>query len=156
MNQIEYKSLQSLKESELLNILNKEEVREHLVLHDEFDMATLRKWVAGKLAVDASKGCKVKGIMVNGSVAGWCGIQFENGAYELAIVLDKKYWGLGVRVFKEVMSWALALGHDYVVLHLFHTRPEYQFLKRMASRVYESRMFGQSYTSYELSVPPAQ
>lgn len=155
MKEIEYKNLQCLEEAKLLKILNKEKVREHLVSHDEFDMASLKEWVAGKVAVDSSKGCKVKGILVNGSVAGWCGIQFENGSYELAIVLDKEFWGIGVRVFKDVMGWASDLSHHHVVLHLFNTRPEYQFLKKMASRVYESTMFGQTYTSYELSVPSA-
>ena len=155
MNNIEYVSLQDLDKKELLRILNKSKVREHLVSHDEFNQATLEEWVSGKVQVDSSKGCKVKGIKVNGSVAGWCGIQFENNAYELAIVLDEKYWGIGTGVFKEVLGWASKLGHGHVVLHLFNTRPVYKFLSKMASRVYESTMFGQKYTSYEIKVPSA-
>ncbi len=155
MNHIEYKSLQDLDRSELLRILNKEKVREHLVSHDEFDEASLEEWVGGKVEMDKVKGCKVKGIIVNGSVADWRGIQYENKSYELAIVLDEDFWGIGIGVFKEVMAWAYELGHSHVVLHLFNTRPEYKFLRKMASRVYESRMFGQKYTSYELKVPCA-
>ncbi|GGB02995.1 GNAT family N-acetyltransferase [Agarivorans gilvus] len=155
MNNIEYVSLQDLDKNELQKILNKGKVREHLVSHDEFDQASLEDWIAGKVKVDSSKGCKVKGIKVNGSVAGWCGIQFEDEAYELAVVLDEEYWGIGIRVFKEALGWASELGHSHVVLHLFNTRPEYRFLRKMASRVYESTIFGQKYTSYEIKVPYA-
>jgi RimJ/RimL family protein N-acetyltransferase len=155
MKNIEYINLQDLDRIELLKVLNKEKVREHLVSHDEFDEALLEKWVSDKVEVDLSKGCKIKGIRVNGLVAGWCGIQFENEAYELAIVLDDEYWGIGISVFKDAMKWAFELGHSYVVLHLLNTRPEYKFLRKMASRVYESTLFGQKYTSYELRVPCA-
>lgn len=155
MKNVEYVDFQDLNRIELLNILNKEKVREHLVTHDEFDETSLDEWVKGKVKVNSTCGCKVKGIKVNDAVAGWCGIQLENGSYELAIVLDVKYWGVGVGVFKEVMRWASELGHSEVVLHLFNTRPEYRFLRKMASRVYESTMFGQKYTSYELRVPSA-
>ena len=152
MKKLEYKSLQDLDQMELLNILNKERVREHLVSHNKFDQASLKEWVLSKMKVDSSTGCKVKGITVNDSVAGWCGIQFENEAYELAIVLDEEYWGMGKEVFKEVLKWAFEFGHRHVVLHLLASRPKYKFLKKMASRVYKSTIFGQEYTSYELEV----
>lgn len=155
MNKVEYISLQDLDQRALLNVLNKEKIREHLVLHDKFNEASLKEWVSSKVSVDSTKGCKVRGIQVDGAVAGWCGIQFENEAYEIAIILDEEYWGIGVAVFKDVMVWALELGHSHVVLHLLNTRPEYKFLRKMASRVYDSTMFGQKYKSYELRVPCA-
>lgn len=155
MKNIEYVDFQDLNHIELLNILNKEKVREHLVSHSEFDEASLNKWVESKVRVNGIIGCKVKGIEINGFVAGWCGIQFENGAYELAIVLDPRYWGVGITVFKDVMTWASEFGHSKVVLHLFNTRPKYRLLTKMASRVFESTMFGQKYISYELKVPSA-
>lgn len=155
MKHIKYVDFQDLNRIELLNILNKERVREHLVVHDEFDETSFDEWVKEKIKVNTTCGCKVKGIKINGAVAGWCGIQLENGSYELAIVLDVTYWGVGVSVFKEVMRWASESGHSEVVLHLFNTRPEYRFLRKMASRVYESTIFGQKYTRYELRVPSA-
>lgn len=153
MKNIEYSNLQDLNQIELLEMLNKRKVRKHLVPHNEFNQALLEEWVVSKAKMNSSKGCKVRGIKVNGSVGGWCGIQFEKESYELALVLDEEYWGIGVGIFKEVMRWASELGHSIVVLHLLNTRPEYKFLRKMASRVYESKMFGQKYTSYELKVP---
>ena len=155
MTKIEYTDLRDLDQGALLSILNTDKIREHLVSHDQFNEQSLAEWVSSKLSVDLHEGCKVRGIRVNGAVAGWCGIQFENDSYELAIVLHEAYWGIGTAVFKDMMVWASELGHRHVVLHLLNTRPEYKFLRKMASRVYESTMFGQKYTSYELTVPDA-
>jgi len=155
MTKIEYTDLQDLDQGELLSILNKDKIREHLVSHDQFNEQSLAAWVSSKVGVDSVDGCKVRGIRVNGAVAGWCGIQFENESHELAIVLNEVYWGVGITVFKDMMVWASEFGHSHVVLHLFNTRPEYKFLTKMASRVYESTMFGEKYTSYELRVPCA-
>jgi hypothetical protein len=153
MKNIEYTSLREIDRMELLKVLNKKKIREHLVSHDEFDEASLEKWIIEKTKVDSCKGCVVKGVKVDAYVAGWCGIQFENGTFELAIILDEEYWGIGISVFKDTMKWAYELGHSQIVLHLFNTRPEYKFLRKMASRIYESTMFGQKYISYELRVP---
>lgn len=156
MIEIDYVDLRSLNQEELKNILNKGKVREHLVSHEDFDKRNLIAWIDEKIEMDARLGCKVRGIKVNGKAAGWCGIQFEAGTYELALVLDDEFWGIGTVVFKELMLWASEGGLNSVVLHLFHTRPKYRFLKNMAIRVYQSMIFGQKFTTYELKVPDAR
>ncbi len=153
MEQVSYVRIEELNPNELLGILNKQKVREYLVSHALFDQSSIQAWIAGKVTVNSKSGCRVRGIMVDKAVAGWCGIQFENDSYELAIVLDEKYWGIGVRVFKDVITWASELGHDKVLLHLLATRPEYTFLRKRSVRVFESTLFGQKFISYELRVP---
>ena len=112
MQKIEYKNLQDLNQVELLKILNKEKIREHLASHDEFNRASLEKWVAGKVEVDSTKGCKVKGIQVNGSVAGWCGIQFENEA--LKKIGDRPRFSFGsCQLLKLGLSPILGVRHTY-------------------------------------------
>ena len=91
MTNIEYIQLQNINRTELLAVLNKERIREHLVSHELFDEQKLDSWIEQKSMVDSSKGCRVRGIIVANSVAGWGGIQFENGAYEIAIVLDERH-----------------------------------------------------------------
>ena len=85
MSGVEYIAFQELNRSQLLDVVNKERVRKHLVSHDAFDEATLEAWIASKVDVDMTAGCKVRGIKVDGDVAGWCGIQYENGGNELAL-----------------------------------------------------------------------
>jgi hypothetical protein len=105
-----------------------------------------------KLEVDATSGCKVRGIFFDGELAGWCGIQLEGDNYELAIIIDDKFWGLGKKVFKDMMRWAKELAHEVVYIHFLHTRPEYKFLKKMSSNVYKTELFDSTFTTYQLSV----
>ena len=132
--------------------MNKQRNREHLVAHDIFDIDQVQAWMRDKIAVDASKGCRVRGVYVEDKLIGWCGLQFEKGQYEVAIVIDEQYWGIGKAIFTEVLGWAKALNHQVVCIHLLHTRPEYRFLKKMSKRVYTSELLGSKFTTYELQV----
>ena len=149
---IEYVKLDEVDPAEFLPLLNSQKIREHLVDHPVFDAETVRAWLAAKIEVDTSQGCKVRAIVVNAQLAGWCGIQLEGGEYEIAVVLDDDYWGLGGRVFREIMGWAKDLGHETVFIHFLHTRPEYGFLRRVAKNVYESELMGSKFRTYELAV----
>jgi len=152
MYSLEYIKFSEVDPDHLLPLLNKQTTRAHLIDHALFDLATVRLWMQEKLALDATPGCKVRAILADKTLAGWCGIQLEQGAYELAIVIDDKYWGIGTSVFADMMVWAKALGHASIRIHLLHTRREYKFLHKMAKRVYESKLLGRRFTSYELEV----
>jgi len=152
MNCIEYVKLDAIEPSKFLPLLNKKTTREHLIDHDLFDADKVKEWVQGKIDVNASQGCKVRAIIVDKQLAGWCGIQLEDGKYEVAVVIDDGYWGLGKSVFRELMAWAKELGHATVFIHFLHTRPEYKFLRKMSKNVYESELLGSKFTTYELEV----
>lgn len=147
-----YVSLDKVNPDDFITLLNKQRVREHLVEHNLFDSNTIKTWIKEKIAVDGTRGCKVRGIISDNTLAGWCGIQFENGKYEIAIVLDSKHWGIGKKVFNDTMCWAKELGHDEIFIHLLHTRPEYKFLRRIAKNVFISEQLGQKFTTYHLPV----
>ncbi len=147
-----YVKLEEADPDDLMMLLNKEKIRAHLVEHELFDSRTIRKWIKEKNEMDRTSGCRVRGIMSGTSLAGWCGIQLDNGKYEMAIVLDAKHWGIGIKVFNDLMCWAKELGHDEVFVHLRHTRPEYKFLKKLANKVYKSEQLGEEFTTYEMSV----
>lgn len=72
--------------------------------------------------------------------------------HEIAIVIDESHWGIGPRVFRDVMGWASELGHEVISIHLLHTRPEYRFLQKIAKRVYTTDLLGERFTTYELAV----
>ena len=152
MNTVEYPKFNTIDPSDFLPLLNSKKIRKHLIEHELFTIDTLKTWMRSKMEVDATSGCKVRGIVYEGELAGWCGIQFEEGKYELAIIIDDKFWGLGKKVFKDMMCWAKELEHGEVYLHLLHTRPEYKFLKKIAKNVYEAEFFGSKFTTYQLMV----
>lgn len=115
-------------------------------------MATATAWLETKIAIDNSPGCRVRAILVDNQLAGWCGIQPDGDRHELAVVLDDAHWGLGRRLFGEMMGWARELGHAAVLIHLLHTRPEYRFLQKIAKNSYKNELLGNQFTTYELAV----
>lgn len=152
MKEIKYVKLEELNPEDLRILLNKRRIREHLIEHKLFDSDTIKSWILKKCEVDRTEGCRVRGIVSNNSIAGWCGIQFEDGKYEIAIVLDDEFWGIGNKVFKDILSWAKELGHHEVFIHFLHTRPEYKFLRKVSKNVFESEMFGNKFTTYQITV----
>jgi len=149
---VKYPKFDTINPSDFLSLLNSKKIRKHLIEHELFTIDTLTTWMQNKMQVDATSGCKVRGIICDSELAGWCGIQFEEGKYELAIIIDDKFWGLGKRVFKDMMLWAKELEHSVVYIHFLHTRPKYKFLKKIAKNVYEADFFGNKFTTYQLKV----
>ena len=152
MDGIEYVKLSEVNPAEFVPLLNKQKIRKHLINHPLFDEQTAKAWLETKVEVDSYQGCKVRAIFVDKQLAGWCGIQLEDEKYEIAIVIDDDYWGLGIKIFHEIMSWAKELGHRTVFIHFLHTRPEYKFLRKISKNVYESELLGSKFTTYELAV----
>ena len=152
MTKINYIKLEEVNPDELITLLNKSKIREHLIEHQLFDSKTIEWWVQDKSKMNSIDGCKVRGIVANDIFAGWCGIQFEEGKYEIAIVLDDKFWGLGKKVFRDMLLWAKQLGHSEIFIHFLHTRPEYKFLQKISTNVFETEILGNKFTTYQVSV----
>lgn len=152
MNNIEYVKLTEINPDEFISLLNKQKIREHLIEHELFDESRVKQWLESKIEVDLIQGCKVRAIVIDKQLAGWCGIQNENKNYEIAVVIDEDYWGLGRIIFRDIMVWAKELGHKTIYIHLLYTRPEYKYLRKMSKKVYESELLGSKFTTYELAV----
>jgi len=152
LHNITYVKFDEIDLHKFLPLLNSQKIRKHLIEHDLFTVDTLTAWMGSKVDVDATAGCRVRGILCDGDLAGWCGIQFEDEKYELAIIIDDKFWGLGKKVYKDLMSWAKDLGHTEVCINFLHTRPDYKFLNKIAGTVSETELMGSKFTRYELAV----
>lgn len=152
MSDINYVKLDEVDPDVLVAMLNKNRIREHLIRHEMFDSNNVLTWLKEKNKVDSTDGCKVRGILSNNVLAGWCGIQLEEGKYEIAIVLDEAHWGTGKRIFSDIMKWAKQLGHDDVYIHFLHTRPEYKFLRKISKNMFKTEMYGNKFTTYQVSV----
>lgn len=152
MSIIDYAHLSDVNPIDFLPILNKPATRTHLIEHRLFTEATVTEWVESKIQLDQLPGCRIRAIRITGVLVGWCGIQNENSQYEMAIVLDDSHWGIGKRVFADMMHWAEELKHKRLVIHLLDTRRKYRSLRKMAKRVYATEMLGARFTTYELSI----
>ena len=93
MSNLELVDLTRVDSKDLLAVLNEAPLRKHLVDHACFDKDSVQEWVREKRRLDALPGCRVRGILVDGKLAGWCGIQPDGHGFELAIVLSQRAWG---------------------------------------------------------------
>lgn len=138
--------------SDFMPLLNGKKTKKHLIDHKPFTHESVTSWINTKKDMDVTPGCRVRAIVVADSLAGWCAIQMEGSEYEMAVVIHEKYWGMGKKIFQEVMAWAKELEHKMILIHFLHTRPRYKFLEKMAIAVYETRVYGEIFTSYKLAV----
>lgn len=150
---IKYKELNKVKKLEFIELLNKQSIRKHLINHPNFNRKMFDKWLDEKIAMNNISGCKLRAIYSNDTLAGWCGIQYENKKYEIAIILDDKFWGIGKTIiFKKLINWAKELGHQTICINFFHTRKKYKFLEKIALNKYETTLFGEKFITYELDL----
>jgi len=154
-NAINYVEICKVNPNDFIDLLNSKRIREHLIDYETFNSKTIKFWIKSKEKVNATKGCKIRAIICNNQLAGWCGIQYESGKYEIAIVINDKYWGIGKNVFNEIMCWAEELDHHELNIHLLESRPEYKFLHKISTNVYESEIMGRKFTTYQLEVKDA-
>lgn len=152
MNKVTYMIFNHVESEDLLAILNQDELRAHLVEHAYFDAASLEIWMEDKIAIDSLPGCRVRAVYIDGTLAGWCGIQPDKNGHELAIVISKKFWGSGLAIFKVLMNWAKDLGHKEILFHLLDSRPEYKALNKIATKVHKTELLGRCFTTYCIAV----
>jgi hypothetical protein len=152
MSEIQYVSLNNVDACDVLALMNKQKTRIHLMKYPAFDQRSIQVWIDAKVQLDTLAGCRVRAVVIDGVLAGWCAIQQEGGAYELAIILNDTHWGLGKQIFSELMRWAKEFKHDFVLIHLLETRREYKFLRRQAIEVSKSSVMGHHFLTYKLKV----
>ena len=78
MSQPEYLALDQVQIEELVVLLNKPKIRQHLITHEIFDIELGQRWIEEKIKLNNVKGCKVRGVYLKAKLVGWCGIQLEN------------------------------------------------------------------------------
>ena len=152
MNKIEFVSFGSVEPVDMLAVLNQDELRKHLVDHDYFDAESIQAWMKQKLEIETQAGCRVRVVIIDGALAGWCGIQPDGNNFEIAIVISKRFWGSGISIFKTLMRWARELGHHEIVFHLLDSRPEYKALTKIATKVQSTQLLGRCFTTYYVPV----
>lgn len=152
MSSIKYVKFNDLNPDELIPVLNEDNIRSHLISHELFNGERINEWVQDKLKCDALRGCKIRAVYCNDNLVGWCGIQKEKEDYELAIVISKASWGIGISIFEELIRWSKELGHEEVLIHLLETRPEYKFLKRKSIKNHTTKMYGRNFHTYHIAV----
>lgn len=107
-------------------------VLKHMPLGDtQFDEVYCKNWIAGKEQHWQQYGYGVWAFVIDGSFAGWGGLQNEKGDADLALVLHPDFWGKGQRIAKQMIQEAFkTLNVDSLTIHLPLTRSKLAALRR--------------------------
>lgn len=151
MKNITYACFEDVDPTQLMSLLNQSDLREHLIDHPYFDSNSIQLWLDEKIKINNKEGCLIRAVNIDEELAGWCGIQPDEDGFELAIVISKSFWGNGVAIFKDLMRWSKDIGHKEVHFHLLDTRREYKSLKKMATKVTETKLLGHNFKTYYFS-----
>lgn len=152
MCDIDYLSFKQVDPKGLMDVVNDDSLRTHLIDHPYFDEKSIQAWIEEKIKTDAMQGCRVRVVSIDGTLAGWCGIQPDGSGFEIAIVISQRFWGCGIPIFKTLMLWAGELGHKEVLFHLLDTRREYKLLAKKATKVHRTQLLGRNFTTFHFSV----
>lgn len=152
MDDIKYSKFDDINPSDFLLFINHKKIRKHLIKHEQFNLESITTWIHSKIEIDNLQGCKVRGISLENELVGWCGIQLEDRRYEIAIIINDKFWGLGKQVFHDMMKWAKELGHKEVLIHFLESRPKYKFLNKISKSVTKTELLGRNFLTYKISV----
>lgn len=104
---IEFKRLGEVDTADIITLMNHPLVRRQMPLtRDDFGEADCQAFVRGKEAIWAEHGYGPWAFLADGRFAGWGGLQPEDGDADLALVLHPRYWGIGRRIYDEIIRRA--------------------------------------------------
>tara|TARA_B100001245_G_scaffold236700_1_gene230286 strand:+ start:46659 stop:47120 length:462 start_codon:yes stop_codon:yes gene_type:complete len=152
MSTIRYVPLTEVSPPALLTLLNDPQIRNHLIQHPLFSTDSLNAWIDAKVEEDRLPGCRVRAVLSNEQLIGWCGLQRSGEDAEMAIVITPEAWGTGPRIFRDLLGWAGELGHEQVIIHLLDTRRDYRFLQNRATSIRSTSLLDRTFTTYVLPV----
>lgn len=120
-----------------------------------FDEKQCLAWVKGKEKQWQDHGYGPWAFLVDNKFAGWGGLQYEDGDADLALVLHPQYWGLGKKIFNEIIRKAFnEMGMESITILLPPTRNK---LKRvyLLGFEFESEIMlsGECFIKYRLYKP---
>ncbi|MGM1003108.1 GNAT family N-acetyltransferase [Acinetobacter haemolyticus] len=105
---IHFERLSHIDIKDIIEINTNERVLEQMPLAQDivFDHQQCIAWVKAKEKHWDEYGYGIWAFLLGDNFVGWGGLQFENGDPDLALVLHPRYWGLGKKIFKQIVNIA--------------------------------------------------
>ncbi|MFN3209110.1 MAG: GNAT family N-acetyltransferase [Roseovarius sp.] len=140
--------------AELITHMSDPRVAEHMpLLTFKWDEAAAAKFVADKEACWDRDGLGHWAILDNGNYVGWGGFQREGDEWDFGLVLKPTAFGLGARISRKAIEFALADDRiSYVTFLLPPSRKNLGALERLGARfVSEIEYDGSAFLKYSLN-----
>ena len=151
---IEFGHLSDIDVAEIIALHAHPLVRRHMPLSDgDFGEAECREWVQCKEGQWQEHGYGPWAFMLDGKFAGWGGFQCEGGELDLALVLHPHYWGMGRRIYDEIIRRAFGeMGFESVTILLPPSRARVRANLRLGfQRDGDVELLHQRFIRYRLS-----
>lgn len=131
--EIEFKRLGEIANSDIIELMNNPRVREHMPLaNDIFSEIGCDHFIEAKEQLWREHGYGPWAFIIDGQFGGWGGLQPENGEADLALVLHPDCWGIGKKVFREIMDRAFGeMGFEAVTALLPPSRKRIRALAKL-------------------------
>lgn len=110
------------------------------------------QWVAGKEAITHQHGFGPQAILIDGTFAGYGGLDPDSDGTEIALVLFPAYWGWGHQIVKILLEEAFGqLGLTYVLVKVPPSRTRIRGLLQLGFRkVGDTMIEGERFIVYRL------
>ncbi|MBI4429058.1 MAG: GNAT family N-acetyltransferase [Ignavibacteriales bacterium] len=101
---IELKRLTDIDTSDLVDLMNQPLLRRHMpLLGNSFSEEDCIKFVEAKEKLWQEYGYGPWAFVVDGELAGWGGLQPEDGDADLALVIHPRFWGIGPHLCERII-----------------------------------------------------
>lgn len=150
---IVFTRLPAVDPGEIIAHMSDPRVAEHMpLLTFEWDKAAVAKFVATKEECWRRDGLGHWAILSDGTYVGWGGFQKEGDAWDFGLVLKPDSFGLGVRIAKKAIAFAVADERiPFVTFLLPPSRTKLRALERFGARfVGEADYNGARFLKYRL------
>lgn len=156
---IAFVPLSTIDPSEIQALWADPRVVAHMPLADPepWTVDDVREWVAGKEAIAEEHGYGPQAIVIDGSFAGWGGIEPDGDGASISLVLLPSRWGRGRAILELLLDQAFVeRGLPYVLVEFPPTRTRVRGLLRLGFReVGERTIEGERFVVFRLDAPGA-
>ena len=134
-HEITFARLPEIEPDEIIAHMSDPRVAEHMpLLTFDWDRAAVAKFVATKEACWSRDGLGHWAILFNGKYVGWGGFQKEGDEWDYGLVLKPDAFGLGIRISRQALEFAVADARiPFVTFLLPPSRKNLRALERLGA-----------------------
>lgn len=152
-HEITFTRLPKIDPAEIITHMSDPRVAEHMpLLTFEWDEAAAAKFIAAKEECWSRDGLGHWAILLNKKYVGWGGFQREGDEWDYGLVLKPNFFGLGVRISKKALEFAVADERiPYITFLLPPSRKNLGALKRLGAIFVEELDYdGSTFLKFQL------
>jgi len=153
-HKLTFARLPDIAPDEIIAHMSDARVAEHMpLLTFKWDQESLAKFVSAKEEYWNRDGLGHWAILCNDNYAGWGGFQKEGHEWDFGLVLKPSYFGLGARITRKAINFALADERiPFVTFVLPPSRKNLRGLERLGARFVEKIDYnGPQFLKYRLA-----